>query len=69
MIHVKEIGPWTRVGQLLAAAPRRVQAAFDQALLQEAHFLRSNEQGENDVGATGTVQALTSRRLGDAVHR
>jgi len=41
MIEVKKIGPWTRVGQLLAAAPRRMQAAFDKALLQEGHFLRT----------------------------
>lgn len=41
MIEVKKIGPWTRVGQLLAAAPRRMQAAFDRALLQEGHFLRT----------------------------
>lgn len=41
MIDVKKIGPWTRVGQLLAAAPRRMQVAFDKALLQEGHFLRT----------------------------
>ena len=41
MIEVKKIGPWTRVGQLLAAAPRRMQAAFDKALWQEAQFLRT----------------------------
>jgi len=41
MIEVKKIGPWARAGQLLAAAPRRMQAAFDKALLQEGHFLRT----------------------------
>jgi phage gpG-like protein len=41
MINVKKIGPWTRVGQLLAAAPRRMHAAFDKALLQEGQFLRT----------------------------
>lgn len=41
IVEIKKIGPWSRVGQLLAAAPRRMQAAFDKALLQEAHFLRS----------------------------
>jgi hypothetical protein len=41
MIEVKKIGPWSRVGQLLASAPRRMQAAVDKALLQEAQFLRS----------------------------
>jgi hypothetical protein len=41
MIEVKKIGPWSRVGQLLASAPRRMQAAFDKALLQEGHFLRT----------------------------
>ncbi len=41
MIEVKKIGPWTRVGQLLASAPRRMQAAFDKALLQEGQFLRA----------------------------
>lgn len=40
MIEVKKIGPWSRVGQLLASAPRRMQAAFDKALLQEGQFLR-----------------------------
>lgn len=41
MVDVKKIGPWSRVGKLLAAAPRRMQAAFDKALLQEAQFLRT----------------------------
>jgi hypothetical protein len=41
MIEVKKIGPWPRVGQLLASAPRRMQAAFDKALLPEGHFLRT----------------------------
>jgi phage gpG-like protein len=38
---VKKLGPWSRVGKLLAAAPKRMQAAFDKALLQEAQFLRT----------------------------
>jgi hypothetical protein len=41
MIDVKKIGPWSRVGKLLASAPRRMQAAFDKALLQEGQFLRT----------------------------
>jgi hypothetical protein len=41
MINVTKIGPWSRVGKLLEAAPRRMQAAFDKALLQEAQFLRT----------------------------
>lgn len=41
MVDVKKIGPWSQVGKLLAAAPRRMQAAFDKALLQEAQFLRT----------------------------
>jgi phage gpG-like protein len=41
MIEVKKIGAWSQVGKLLAAAPRRVQVAFDKALLQEGHFLRT----------------------------
>lgn len=41
MIQAKKIGPWSQVGKLLAAAPRRMQAAFDKALLQEARFLRT----------------------------
>jgi len=41
MIHVKKIGPWSRIGKLLASAPQRMQAAFDKALLQEAQFLRT----------------------------
>jgi phage gpG-like protein len=41
MIQVKKIGPWSQVGKLLAAAPHRMQAAFDKALLQEAQFLRT----------------------------
>jgi hypothetical protein len=40
-IDVTKIGPWSRVGKLLAEAPRRMQAAFDKALLQEAQFLRT----------------------------
>jgi hypothetical protein len=40
-IDVAKSGPWSRVGKLLAAAPRRMQAAFDKALLQEAQFLRT----------------------------
>jgi phage gpG-like protein len=41
MIQIKKIGPWSQVGKLLATASRRVQAAFDKALLQEAQFLRT----------------------------
>jgi hypothetical protein len=41
MIDVKKIGPWSRVGKLLAAARQRMQTAFDKALLQEAQFLRT----------------------------
>jgi phage gpG-like protein len=41
MIQVKKIGPWSHVAKLLATAPQRMQAAFDKALLQEAHFLRT----------------------------
>jgi phage gpG-like protein len=40
-MNVKKIGPWSQAGNLLAAAPRRIQAAFDKALLQEAQFLRT----------------------------
>ena len=36
-----KIGPWSRVGKLLEAAPRRMKVAFDKALLQEAQFLRT----------------------------
>jgi len=41
MIEVKKIGPWAKVSKLLAAAPRRMQAAFDKALWQEAQFIRT----------------------------
>jgi phage gpG-like protein len=41
MIQVKKIGPWSRAGKLLASAPRRLQTAFDKALMQEAQFLRT----------------------------
>jgi len=40
-MEVKKVGPWTKVGKLLAAAPRRMQAAFDKALWQEGQFLRT----------------------------
>ena len=40
-IDVTKIGPWSQVGKLLAGAPRRMQAAFDKALLQEGQFLRT----------------------------
>lgn len=40
-INVTKIGPWSRIGKLLEAAPRRLQAVFDKALLQEAQFLRT----------------------------
>jgi hypothetical protein len=41
MIKVTKVGDWTRVGQLLAGASKRVQAAVDKAMLQEAQFLRT----------------------------
>lgn len=41
MLKVTKVGPWARVGELLATAPRRLQGAFDKALLQEAQFLRA----------------------------
>lgn len=40
-IDVTKTGPWNRVGELLEAAPRRLRAALDKALLQEAQFLRT----------------------------
>ncbi len=40
-MNVKKIGPWSQAGKILAAAPKRMQAAFDKALLQEAQFLRT----------------------------
>jgi hypothetical protein len=40
-MEVKKIGPWAKVGRLLATAPRRMQAAFDRALWQEGQFLRT----------------------------
>lgn len=39
-MEVKKIGPWTKVGKLLASAPR-MQAAFDKALWQEGQFIRT----------------------------
>jgi hypothetical protein len=41
MSEVKKIGAWSRVGKLLAAAPRRMREAVDKALLQEAQFFRT----------------------------
>jgi hypothetical protein len=41
MLKVTKVGDWTRVGQLLAQAPKRVGAAIDKAVLQEAQFLRT----------------------------
>jgi len=41
MLKVTRIGDWTRVGQLLARAPERVQQAIDKAMLQEGQFLRT----------------------------
>ena len=41
MLKVTKVGDWTRVGQLLAGAPKRVQVAIDKAVLQEAQFLRT----------------------------
>lgn len=40
-MEVKKIGPWAKVGRLLATAPRRMQAVFDKALWQEGQFLRT----------------------------
>jgi hypothetical protein len=40
-MEVKKIGPWAKVGRLLATAPQRMQAAFDKALWQEGQFLRT----------------------------
>jgi hypothetical protein len=41
MIRVTKVGAWSQVGRLLAGAPRRVHAAVDKAVLQEAQFLRT----------------------------
>jgi phage gpG-like protein len=41
MVDVKKTGPWSQARKLLAAVPRRLQAAFDKALMQEAQFLRT----------------------------
>jgi phage gpG-like protein len=41
MLKITRIGDWTRVGQLLARAPERVQKAIDKAMLQEGQFLRT----------------------------
>lgn len=38
---VRKVGPWSRAGKLLAAAPRRMREAVDKALLQEAEFFRT----------------------------
>jgi hypothetical protein len=41
VIRMTKIGAWSEVGRLLATAPRRVHAAVDKAILQEAQFLRT----------------------------
>lgn len=41
MTGIKKTGPWAKAAALLAAAPRRMQAALDKALLQEGQFLRT----------------------------
>jgi hypothetical protein len=41
MLNVTKIGDWTRAGQLLSTASKRIQAAVDRAMLQEGQFLRS----------------------------
>jgi hypothetical protein len=41
MSEVKKVGAWSRMGQLLASAPRRMREAADKALLQEAQFFRT----------------------------
>lgn len=41
MSEVKKVGAWSRVGKLLASAPKRMRAAVDKALLQEAQFFRT----------------------------
>lgn len=38
---VRKVGPWSRVGKLLASAPHRMREAVDKALLQEAEFFRT----------------------------
>lgn len=41
MAGVRKVGPWSRAGKLLAAAPKRLRAAADKALMQEAQFFRT----------------------------
>ena len=41
MVDVRKVGPWSRVGKLLASAPHRMREAVDKALLQEAEFFRT----------------------------
>jgi phage gpG-like protein len=41
MSEVRKIGAWSQLGQLLAAAPKRMQEAASKALLQEAQFFRT----------------------------
>jgi hypothetical protein len=38
---IKKVGAWSRVGKLLAAAPKHMKEAVDKALLQEAQFFRT----------------------------
>jgi hypothetical protein len=41
MWKMDKTGSWSQVGKLLAAAPDRVHAAVDKAMLQEGQFLRT----------------------------
>jgi hypothetical protein len=41
MSEIKKVGAWSRVGKLLAAAPKRMREAVDKALMQEAQFFRT----------------------------
>ena len=41
MSEVKKVGAWSRVGKLLASAPKRMREAVDKALMQEAQFFRT----------------------------
>jgi hypothetical protein len=41
MSQVRKVGAWSKVGKLLASAPKRMRAAVDKALLQEAQFFRT----------------------------
>jgi phage gpG-like protein len=41
MSEVKKVGAWSRVGKLLASAPKRMREAVDKALMQEAQLFRT----------------------------